>query len=99
MMQLALNQSASNQSIQDLNQSIQAVFKSVSEFVSELIFTAVLKSVYELISKSVSKPAEQKEQLQLSASKQSLLITVESVILIQSCSSHHVCYSHRKFYF
>lgn len=77
-----------------LNQSVQAVFKSAFKPASELIY----ESVYKSASEPAFKPAEQKKQLQLLTSKQSLLIITESVIFIQFCFSYHASYCHKIFY-
>ena len=73
----------------------EPAFKSVSEPASE--FT--VKSFYKPVFESAAEPAKQKKQLQLFASKQSLLIVIRFIILIQSCSSYHLSYSCRSFYF
>ena len=78
--------------IQDSKSAFKSVFESAFKSASESVY----EPVYKFISESVSVPAEWKEQLQLLTSKQSLLITAESVFLIQSCS-HHASY--RSFYF
>ena len=65
-----------------LNQSVQAVFKSVSESIFKFIFKSVYESVYKFTSESAAEFVEWKKQLQLSASKQSLLIIAEFVFFI-----------------
>src|SRR5262249_14293291 len=83
-------QLAPNQPIQP---AIQPAIEPAIEPVSESVDEPVPESTYESVYEPAPEPAKQKKQLQLPASKQLLLITAESAILIQSCSS----YSHGNF--